>query len=78
MDTQLLDLIPYGQVGIALKEGLEAAIHATLYCLQQHGYNPDLYLLKLNMCSAFNECIVLFFLTRSKLVFLNLAVLSFF
>ena len=38
-------LIPYGQVGVGVKGGLEAAIHATCCCLHHYGSDPDLCLL---------------------------------
>ena len=65
--SRLVDLlIPYGQVGVAVKGGLEATIHNTCCCLQQHDDNPDLCLLKLDMRNAFNECNRSVFLDKVK------------
>ena len=59
-------LLPYGQVGVGVKGGLEAAIHATRCCLHHYGSNPDLCLLKLDMRNAFNECDRSIFLEKVK------------
>ena len=59
-------LIPYGQVGVGVKGGLEAAIHATRCCLHHYGSDPDLCLLKLDMRNAFNECDRSVFLEKVK------------
>ena len=59
-------LLPYGQVGVGVKGGLEAAIHATRCCLHHYGSNPDLCLLKLDMRNAFNECDRSVFLEKVK------------
>ena len=49
-------LVIYGQVGVEVKGGLEAAIHATRCCLHHYGSDLDLCLLKLEMRNTFNEC----------------------
>ena len=49
--------LPYafGQVGVGIKGGLEAAIHSFRSYLQNHKDNPDLCAVKVNMCNAFDE-----------------------
>ena len=59
-------LLPYGQVGVGVKGGQEAAIHATCCCLHHYVSNPDLCLLKLDMRNAFNECDRSVFLEKVK------------
>ena len=59
-------LIPYGQVGVGVKGGLEAAIHATCCCFHHYSSDPDLCLLILGMHNAFNECDRFVFLEKVK------------
>ena len=65
-------LLPYGQVGVGVKVGLEAAIHATRCCLHHYGSNPDICLLKLDMRNAFNECDYSVFLEKVKACLLEM------
>jgi len=48
--------LPYGQVGVRIQGGLEAAIHGVCCALSQLGDNDSLALLKIDMKNAFNEC----------------------
>ena len=48
--------IPYGQVGVGIKGGLEAAIHVSRTFIHDNQDNPDYCCLKLDMVNAFNEC----------------------
>ena len=48
--------VPYGQVGVGVTGGVEAAIHALSTVLAQHGENVDLCCLKIDFTNAFNEC----------------------
>ena len=48
--------LPYGQVGVGIKGGLEeAAIHSFRHFLHSHKDNPDLCAVKFDMHNAFNE-----------------------
>lgn len=47
--------LPEGQVGVGIRGGLEAAIHASRYYIQEHHQNTDLCLLKVDFTNAFNE-----------------------
>ena len=54
--NKLPDLfLPYGQVGVGIKGGLEAAIHSFRSYVHSHKDNPDLCAVKLDMYNAFNE-----------------------
>ena len=65
--SELPDLfLPYGQVGVAVKGGLEAAIHSLRFHIKEHGDKEDLCLLKIDMQNAFNECDCSTFLHRVK------------
>ena len=46
---------PYGQLGVGIKGGLEAAIHSTRFLIDRHQNSPDMCLLKLDFRNAFNE-----------------------
>lgn len=48
--------LPEGQVGVGIRGGLEAAIHATRLYIQEHELDEDLCLLKVDFTNAFNEC----------------------
>ena len=48
--------LPYGQVGVGIPGGLEAAIHAVRHSLAELGNDESLALLKIDMKNAFNEC----------------------
>ena len=47
--------LPYGQVGVGIKDGLEAAVHSFRHYLYYHEDNPDLCAIKLDMYNAYNE-----------------------
>ena len=47
--------LPYGQIGVGIKGGLEAAVHSFRHYLHCHEDNPDLCAIKLDMYNAFNE-----------------------
>ena len=65
--SELPDLfLPYGQVGVGVKGGLEASIHALRFHIKEHGDKEDLCLLKIDMQNAFNECDRFTFLHRVK------------
>ncbi len=49
-------LIPFGQVGVGIKGGLEAAIHMSRALLHEFGSLDDHCLLKVDFKNAFNEC----------------------
>ena len=48
--------LPYGQVGVGISGGLEAAIHVTRRYIFQHASDSTIALLKVDMKNAFNEC----------------------
>ena len=54
--------LPYGQVGVGVPGGVEAAIHALSALSDKHGHNVDLCCLKIDFSNAFNECFRLSFL----------------
>ena len=49
-------LLPYGQVGVGVKGGLEAAIHSVSTFIENNGHKEDLCYFKIDMRNAFNEC----------------------
>ena len=49
-------LLSYGQVGVGVKCGLEAAIHSVWAFIEKNSLNEDLPCLKIDMKNAFNEC----------------------
>ena len=49
-------LLPFGQVGVGIPGGLEAAVHSLRTILSMHGSDSSLCCLKLDMTNAFNEC----------------------
>ena len=52
----LTDLfLPYSQIGVGIKSGLEATIHSFQHYLHSHKDNPDFCAVKLDMYNAFNE-----------------------
>ena len=61
--------LPFGQVGVGVSGGLEAAIHSLRTILSTLGSKPDLCCLKVDMSNAFNECNRSSFLSRCKFVF---------
>ena len=56
--------LPYGQVGVGIKGGLEAVIHACRTLVHENQDNPSYCCLKLDMVNAFNECNQQTFFTR--------------
>ena len=55
--SKLLDIfLPYGQVGVGIRGGLEAAVHSLSSFIGAHGDDPTLCCLKLDMSNAFNNC----------------------
>ncbi|XP_062518293.1 uncharacterized protein LOC134193482 [Corticium candelabrum] len=48
--------LPYGQVGVGIRGGLEAAVHSLSAIIDLRGNNPDLCCLKVDFRNAFNEC----------------------
>ena len=56
--------LPYGQVGVGVPGGLDAAIHALSSCIARYGSDPSLCCLKIDMTNAFNECSRVSFLGR--------------
>ena len=57
-------LLPFGQVGVGIPGGLEAAIHSMRSILSMYGSDSSLCCLKLDMTNAFNECCRATFLSR--------------
>ena len=49
-------LLPYGQVGTGTKSGMEAAIHHFSKFIDDHGQDPSLCCIKIDMFNAFNNC----------------------
>jgi len=65
--SRLPDLfLPYGQVGVGVRGGLEAAVHSLRSFITAHGHKEDLCCLKLDMRNAFNECSRSAFLHRAR------------
>ena len=58
--------LPYGQVGVGTRGGLEAAIHSLSTIIDLHGNDPDLCCLKVDFQNAFNKCRCSSFLCRLK------------
>ena len=57
-------LLPFGQVGVGVPGGLEAAGHSLRTILSTHSSDSSLCCLKLDMTNAFNECSRTSFLSR--------------
>ena len=57
-------LLPFGQVGVDVPGGLEAAVHSLHTILSTHSSDSSLCCLKLDMINAFNECSRTSFLSR--------------
>ena len=67
--TRLPDLLlPYGQVGVGIRCGLEAAVHLVRSCLDAEGNKEDWCCLKVDMENAFNSCDRNAFLRRTHQV----------
>ena len=58
--------VPYGQVGVGLRGGLEAAIHSMRSFIDATFAREDFCCLKIDMTNAFNECSRLAFLERLR------------
>ena len=56
--------LPYGQVGVGIPGGLEAAVYFLSSFIDTYGDNPTLCCLKLDMANAFNNCHRISFLQR--------------
>ena len=56
--------LPYNQVGVGIKGGLEAAIHTTRYLINHFRDVDNMCILKVDFRNAFNECQRQRFLTR--------------
>ena len=52
----LVILLRYGQMGVDIKGGLEAAVHTMHSFISSHSLDEDLCCLKVDMLNAFNEC----------------------
>ena len=48
--------LPYGQVGVGTRGGLEADSHSLSTIIDSHGNDPDLCCLKVDFQNAVNEC----------------------
>ena len=59
-------LLPHGQVGVGIRNGLEAAVHSLRTILATVGSNCELCCLKVDMTNAFNECSQDSFLSRCR------------
>ena len=57
-------LLPVGQVGVGIPVGLEAAIHSFASLINEHGQDPSLCCVKIDLSNAFNKCSHLSFLNR--------------
>ena len=49
-------LLPYGQVGVGIRGGLEVAVHTVSSFIDTHSAEENLCCLKVNITNAFNEC----------------------
>ena len=58
--------LPYGQIGVGIPSGLEAAVHTVCSFIDLNQSNPDLCCLKIDFSNAFNECHRLSFLQRLR------------
>ena len=58
--------LPYGQVGVGVKGGLEAAVHGLRKLIVDNSQNDELCCAKVDMRNAFNECRRSSFLHRVK------------
>ena len=61
--------LPYGQVGVGVKGGLEAAVHGIRKLIADNSHNDNLCCAKVDMRNAFNECRRSFFLQRVQVEF---------
>ena len=59
-------LLPHGQVGVGIRNGLETAVHSLCTILATVGSNCELCCLKVDMTNAFNECSRDSFLSRCR------------
>ena len=49
-------LLQYGQTGVGIKGGREAATHLSCHLMKHHRKNPRMCLLKLEFSNGFNQC----------------------
>ncbi len=56
--------LPYGQVGVGIPGGLDAAVHSLSCFIDTYGDNPTLCFSKLDMANVFNNCHRITFLQR--------------
>ena len=71
--SELPDIfLPYGQIGVGVPGGLDAAVHALSSYITTHGSDPNLCCLKIDMSNAFNECHRSSFLRRLQCDFPSL------
>ena len=61
--------LPYGQVGVGVKGGLEAAVHGLRKLITDLGEDDTLCCIKIDMKNAFNECRREAFLHRIQIDF---------
>ena len=48
--------MPYGQVGVGIRGGLEVAVHTVRSFIDTHSAEENLCCLKVDITNAFNEC----------------------
>ena len=65
-DSLPSSLLPHDQVGVGIRNGLEAAVHSLRTILATVGSNCELCCLKVDMTNAFNECSPDSFLSRCR------------
>ena len=65
--------VPYDQIGVGLKGGLEAAIHSMRSFIDATSAREDFCCLKIDMTNTFNECSRLAFLERLRREFSQFA-----
>ena len=58
--------LSYGQVGVDVRGGMEAAIHTMRSYIAANSDREDFYCVKVDFRNAFNECHRVHFLTRLK------------
>ena len=61
--------LPWGQIGVRVRGGLEAAVHSFCYHLNCNKDNPDMCAIKIDMYNAFNEVQRVHFLHRIESYF---------
>ena len=56
--------LPYGQVGVGIKGGLESVVHTVRTVIDRHSRSEDFCCFKVDMTNVFNECSRTTFLKR--------------